>query len=427
MSVISELFVSIGVKGSEKTVETFVNINKGLGSVKEMSLETKAALVAAAYALDRLFVTSAQRSNQLLLAGNYLQMDQKVLQQYIYAAHQAGLSTETMIGTFGKLKNALSNVQYGHLPNWLNLMFGNMHIQATKENINRFVAHPEEFLQLLRKYFEQFNGKIDWAQISQLMDDMLGQEVTSAMFGKENPFDQKVLNKAPIVAEGNLENIDKNRKALTDLEDKLKADFDKMFGSTTGSRITQDIINLANAVESLAKALVTLSDKWDVIKTITGWVQQTADVLTGGDEQKAKDSAEKKYGKNYTPEQLNEERSKVTSKSLQPELEKGKENIKSSSILPDWFKELLLKKPDEKGASIAPNNVSSLAATSIIPSENRPLNVGAPETEKPKQITVNQSLAFNGNDGSDFNDVARAHQQAAERALRFSYATVQNA
>ena len=91
---IGELFVNIGIKGTEKTIQALGNVKSGLGAVASTSLEVKAAIIGAIYALERLISTSADMGMSLanfkILFGN----STKELQQFQNAGREVGLTFE---------------------------------------------------------------------------------------------------------------------------------------------------------------------------------------------------------------------------------------------------------------------------------------------------------------------------------------------
>ena len=50
---VAEMFVNLGIKGSEKTVDAVNSVDKGISNIRSTSLEAKAAIVAMFYAIGR--------------------------------------------------------------------------------------------------------------------------------------------------------------------------------------------------------------------------------------------------------------------------------------------------------------------------------------------------------------------------------------
>ena len=107
MPNIADLFVTLGVKGSEKTVEAFAKVKSGLGEIASTSLETKAAILGAVYALEQLTAGAAQRGAHLENLAAYLETDTKFLQQWSYAAQQGSISNEEFEGTLVSIQNKI--------------------------------------------------------------------------------------------------------------------------------------------------------------------------------------------------------------------------------------------------------------------------------------------------------------------------------
>src|ERR1700744_4238817 len=102
---IGSLFLNLGIKGSEKTVGALTDVKKGLGELGSMSLEAKAGIVAAMYALEQLFATSGKAGTDLTNFNAITGESVKTLQQYQYAARQVGVSNQEVEGSFKTLQS----------------------------------------------------------------------------------------------------------------------------------------------------------------------------------------------------------------------------------------------------------------------------------------------------------------------------------
>lgn len=113
MPQISELFVSLGVKGSEKTLSAFSGVKDGLTGIKTTSFETKAAIAGVVYALEKLTIGSAQRGANLEILANYLNIGTVALQKWQYAANQANVSNEEFNQSLTSVYQKISQIRRG--------------------------------------------------------------------------------------------------------------------------------------------------------------------------------------------------------------------------------------------------------------------------------------------------------------------------
>ena len=107
---IAELFVSLGVKGSEKTIGAVANLSKGLAVSAGNALELSAGLGVAFYAFDRLTSGSNTAGQSLRNFETLTGVSADTLQRYQYAARQAGVSNEETAGSFKALQAAMGAV-----------------------------------------------------------------------------------------------------------------------------------------------------------------------------------------------------------------------------------------------------------------------------------------------------------------------------
>lgn len=91
-----ELVVNIVLKGGEKAKDTFEGLNKGVKSVASSSLEAKAALVGAVYALDRLISSAGQQGSTLTQFINLTGQSAESLQRWKLAFERTGGAAEDM-------------------------------------------------------------------------------------------------------------------------------------------------------------------------------------------------------------------------------------------------------------------------------------------------------------------------------------------
>jgi len=124
---VGELFVAIGVKGVEKTVSAFENVYKGIDGVKKVSLEAKAAILSAIYAFEKLSQSAIQTGTHLGSVASYLGIGVKELQQWEYAAQQAGISNEQFESSLMSVYKVISDIRSGEgAPKWFSFFAQNV-------------------------------------------------------------------------------------------------------------------------------------------------------------------------------------------------------------------------------------------------------------------------------------------------------------
>src|SRR5882672_10104653 len=111
MPSVGDLYVNLGIKGSDKTVGQIEDTKKGMGELKSMSLEAKAAILAVAYGFEQMMSQSSRFGTHLSNLSTYLGLPPKILQQYIWAGKQTGIAKEQIEGTFKSLESIMANLR----------------------------------------------------------------------------------------------------------------------------------------------------------------------------------------------------------------------------------------------------------------------------------------------------------------------------
>lgn len=267
---IGELFLNLGIKGTEKTVSSLGNVKKSMGELGSTSLEAKAAIVGAMYALERMFASSNAQGAALTNFNATLGVSAKTLQQYQYAARQVGVSNQEVEGSFRGLQSAITKTLMGEgAPKGLarlSMVTGDM----TPADLLKMQKNPELLLQKLQEYAkrEQNIG----LRNETLKSFGLGDQMIAAL--SRGAFRQDVLNRAPIYSDRELGSLDKANAAWSNLANKIEMAVGK-FNARHGLQLVNDISKITDAVLKLAEAFLKLAEKlkiFEVIGTVfKGW------------------------------------------------------------------------------------------------------------------------------------------------------------
>lgn len=256
MTSVGELFVSLGVKGSEKTVGAITTVKDGLKGIASTSLETKAAIVASIYAIERLFQASSQRGTALENFNALTGVATKTVQQYQWAAQQVGVSNDEVSNSFLSLQKNMTKTLLGKgAPEGLG-MFARKGGNVTAEDIARYQEHPEELLQKLQQYAQTEKNKGLRNEV--LSSFGLGNNMISAL--DRNAFRPEVLNKAPTYNDAQIASLDKANAGWKNLGTTVEMIFGKL-NAKHGLSFISDIQKLLPPIEKVINALVTFAEK----------------------------------------------------------------------------------------------------------------------------------------------------------------------
>lgn len=284
--IIGELFFNIGVKGSDKTKESLGDVEKGLKGIGSMSIEAKAAIIGAVYALEQLFAKSGAAGTNLSNYNALFGGSVKTLQQYQYAARQVGVSNEETESTFKSLADQMQKTRLGlGQPGGI----GQVHFKTgsfSAQEVQRFETHPEELIQKLQKYAQ--SEKDAGLRNQTLKTFGLSDNFISALTKKK--FTPESFGRAPTYSEKEIGQLDKANIAWSNLGAKIDMAIGH-FNALHGGEIVGDISKLVPEVLKLVNAFLKLADSVKLFtgigKIFEGWaaifsgITTTVDTLTG--------------------------------------------------------------------------------------------------------------------------------------------------
>ena len=267
---IGELFINLGIKGTDKTVGQLSDVSKGMNDVKGMSIEAKAAILGAIYALQRMTATSGALGTSLVNLEALTGISGKSLQQWRWAMVQAGGSAEEMDGIFKNLQKTMTAVDFAK-------------------------AVPEGFSILAKAA-----GGIDWDKkldpvymagkmrdAIKNLDKLLPKEkigLTNLLAGnmgipenfisgaRRGKFEPSFMARAPLYGEGELKALDANNIKWKNLAAQIEMAFGR-FNIKHGGQLVDDIGKITKALLALSSALLTIAEKFKVFETMNKLVE----------------------------------------------------------------------------------------------------------------------------------------------------------
>lgn len=262
---IAELFVELGIKGSEKTVQGLKSVRNGLGDLKTMSLETKAAIAAAVYGLQHMMSQSAQMGTGLTNFTALTGLSAKTLQQWQYAARQAGVSGEELTGSLKAVQQGMTNMLMGKgAPEGMGLL-------ANKVGFDPKRARDTFYVMEQLQKFARSGVSNDMAN-TVMKSFGLSEGTIAAM--RRQVFTPAMFAKAPTYSEGETKQLDRVNVAWSNLGNKIQMAFGR-FTSKHGMQLVSDISKITDQVVRLADAFMRLADKLKffqgIAKVFEGW------------------------------------------------------------------------------------------------------------------------------------------------------------
>lgn len=261
---IAELFVNLGVKGADSAGKALGGVKSGLGEVKSMSLEAKAGIIAVVYGLERLMSQSAQMGTSLLNFNTLTGISTKDLQQWQYAARQAGVSGEEMTGSLKAVQSAMTNMLLGKgAPEGMAMLANKVGFDPARARDTLYVMSQ------LQKFAQAVPKDVGNAMLKSFG---LSEGTIAAM--RRNMFTQDTFKKAPTYSEGEVNQLNKVDVAWANLGQKIQMAMGHLT-SKHGLQLVTDISKITSEIFKMLDAFARLAEKLKffqgIAKIFEGW------------------------------------------------------------------------------------------------------------------------------------------------------------
>ncbi len=267
---IADLFVDLGVTGNEKSIGAIAGMRKGMGDLSSTSLEAKAAIIGAMYALQRMFAASGQTGTNLNQFSQLVDTSTKTLQQYQWAAQQVGVSNQEMAGTFLSMQDAMNKII---LNEGAPKLLAQVH-QLTRDfgdfDILEYQKTPEKLIQRLQAYaMRETNTGIAREALKSF-------GVSDAVFAamRQNAFRPEVLNRAPVYTDSEIKSLSRADAAWKNLGTSIEMAFGR-FNAKHGEELVANIEKIVKSVIKLSESFMTFAERIGLFDKITkifdGW------------------------------------------------------------------------------------------------------------------------------------------------------------
>lgn len=263
---IAELWVNLGVKGSEKAVKATEGVKSSLGGVASEGLAAKAAIIGVMYGLERLMSQSGKTGTSLTQFAAFTGLSAETLQRWQYAARQAGESSDELTGNIKSVQGAMTAMLTGHgAPEGMAMLANKVGFDATKARDTFYVLNK------LQEYANATKGTPDLA--NRVMASFgLSDGTIAAM--RRNAFQAKTLSAAPIYSDKETNQLNKVDVAWSNLGQKIEMAMGHLTAKH-GMGLVKDISTLTSEVLKMADAFTILVEKLQVLQLIgeafKGW------------------------------------------------------------------------------------------------------------------------------------------------------------
>lgn len=255
---IAQLFVNLGIKGADNTQKALKSTKDGITGIASSSLAAKAAIAAMLYGLERLMSDSAKMGSSLTNFSALTGLSTKQLQQWQYAARQAGVSGEELTGSVKAVQTSMTNMLLGKgAPEGMAMVANKVGLDPKKARDTFYV------LEQLQKYAQSVDSDVGNAMLKSFG---LSEGVIAAM--RRGTFNAKNFAAAPTYSDPEALRLSKIDAAWSNLGQKIQMMVGHL-NSKHGLQLITDISKLTNEVLKLADALISVADKFKVFEGVT--------------------------------------------------------------------------------------------------------------------------------------------------------------
>jgi hypothetical protein len=284
---IAEFFVSLGVKGSEKAVSAIGGVFDRMKKLGTASLETKAAIIGAFYAVEQGIVKAGAMGIALKQFNTLTGLSTKMLQQYQYAGKAVGLTNEQVAQTFTELRTQFRDMikAGGDAPQYLYrfeqaLADVGIHLKPGEEA--EWVHHPEELLERM-KQFSKFStleaGDKEMILSSMVKDPAVVSAIMRLKLGAAEaaaaPMDRAALG--PVTINKVADATGKWMQMLQEIE----VEFAK-FWATDGPEVVKMVHSIVTSLIKFVEALTKFESKTHTISRLLDWMSSHPSAVVAG-------------------------------------------------------------------------------------------------------------------------------------------------
>ena len=263
---IAELFVDLGIKGSDESVKKVKGVDTGLRGIASSGLAAKAMLVGVMYGMQRLMSNSAQAGASLTQFANLTGLSTDKLQRWQYAAKMSNVAAEDITGSIKGVQQAMARMSLGQgAPAGFGMMANTVGFDMTKMDDTFYVMDKlKEFAKSTGSHSAQGN---EFLKSFGLSEGAIG-------FLRETNIEVDKLSSGLFYSE-------KGQKALSNVNAgfaKLGHNIEKSMGNMTakyGPQLLKDLNMLIPKVLKLTENFAKLADQMKAFELIgmvfEGW------------------------------------------------------------------------------------------------------------------------------------------------------------
>lgn len=260
MSVsIADFFVSLGVKGADKTKREVKDVKGSIEGVKDMSLQAKAAIVGMVFGLQQMVGSAARMGTELGKFSDYTGLSAQALQKYQYAAKLVGVANEEVEGSLKAIQDRMTQTRlFGEAPKGLGLLADAVDIDFDRIDDTFYMFNK----------IQEFLRKAPIAAGNQVAQSFgLTEGVIAAM--RKGAFNPAAMAKADLYSQKEIQNLRAMDVELGLIGEKISKAYGHFFAQAGGTELIKGISGMVDGVTKFSEALIKLDQASGVLQGIS--------------------------------------------------------------------------------------------------------------------------------------------------------------
>ncbi len=285
---VADLFVDISLKGGNKVADGLSSVKNWLTDISAGAIAAKAAILAAAYAIERMTKASGQFGNDVKNLSALTGIDTTKIQQWAEFMRRGGASAEDANAALLASSKTQAEIAKGNIPSGLGRI-----LSVTHSNLQDVMADPLKFADMVKQYIQTSNENISLINSAAESVGFTPGAITGSRRNHEDPY--KIKNN--ISSGKEIEDLSKVYQAWSDFGRK----FEKIRDMFT-AKFSFPLISILEAALGVATALASALEK--VIDVATKFGTSMRDIGLGTlSPAKAQDGFLKMFGIDFKKSQ----------------------------------------------------------------------------------------------------------------------------
>lgn len=270
---VGELFINLALKGSDTATKAIVGVKGVMKDLGSVSIETKAAILAALYGLEKFTGKAGERGMELKQFAQYSGLSAEKLQKLQYALDMSGVSAQDTEQSLLGLQNAMLKMQIGEgAPKGMQQLSKILGGNLDKNKLS-------DAFYMYQKIAEYLKKEKNLALANETASSFgLSPQMIQAM--RTSNIDYNKVSSGKILSGGDINQLSKVNTQWRDFQNSLNI-FGEKLVAKHGSKMIQDLNMITKNVLKLIDALLSLGDKLHVFEAMSGIISIVAKGVQG--------------------------------------------------------------------------------------------------------------------------------------------------